>query len=351
MKGIVFIGDSRLELREFPDPVPGPGEVVVEIKASGMCGSDLKLYRAAPGAATAGLGLGGGGGPIIAGHEPCGVVAAVGAGVSEKQARVGMRVMQHHYRGCGFCPHCSTGWMQLCVEGVAEIYGVTANGAHARYLKGPARTMVPLPDELSFSTGAAIACGTGTAWGALKRLGLQGDDTIAIFGQGPVGLSATQLATSMGARVIALDTSEERLQRARELGAEVLINPATTDSVVAAIKDSTHGLGAHLSLDATSAPIARKQAVQCVRTWGKACFVGEGGEVTLDVSNDLLRRQVTLIGSWTFSTVGQAECARYIADRKVDVDRLFTHTWRLEQAEEAYQLFDRQTGGKGVFLM
>ena len=241
--------------------------------------------------------------------------------------------------------------MQLCVEGVAEIYGVTANGAHARYLKGPARTMVPLPDELSFSTGAAIACGTGTAWGALKRLGLQGDDTIAIFGQGPVGLSATQLATSMGARVIALDTSEERLQRARELGAEVLINPATTDSVVAAIKDSTHGLGAHLSLDATSAPIARKQAVQCVRTWGKACFVGEGGEVTLDVSNDMLRRQVTLIGSWTFSTVGQAECARYIADRKVDVDRLFTHTWRLDQAEEAYRLFDRQTSGKGVFLM
>ena len=351
MMGVVFTGDSRLELREFLDPAPGPGEVVVEIKASGMCGSDLKLYRAPAGAATAGLGIGGSGAPIIAGHEPCGVVAAVGAGVDEKQARVGMRVMQHHYRGCGFCPHCSTGWMQLCDEGVKEIYGVTANGAHARYLNGPARTMVALPDELTFSTGAAIACGTGTAWGALKRLGLQADDTIAVFGQGPVGLSATQLASSMGARVIALDTSDERLQRARDLGADVLINPATADNVVAAIKDSTHGLGAHLSLDASSAPSARRQAVQCVRTWGKACFVGEGGEVTLDVSNDMLRRQVTLIGSWTFSTVGQAECARYIADRKVDVDQLFTHTWRLDQAEEAYRLFDRQTGGKGVFLM
>jgi threonine dehydrogenase-like Zn-dependent dehydrogenase len=90
--------------------------------------------------------------------------------------------------------------------------------------------------------------------------------------------------------------------------------------------------------------------VQCVRTWGKACFVGEGGEVTLDVSPDLLRRQVTLIGSWTFSTVGQAECARYIADRGVNVDALFTHRWRLDQAEEAYRLFDRQTDGKGVIL-
>ena len=350
MKGIVFTGDRRLELQDFPDPAPGRGEVVLEIKASGMCGSDLKFYRAAAGAAAAGLGLGTGK-LVIGGHEPCGVVVAVGSGVSEKQARVGMRVMQHHYRGCGVCPHCSTGWMQLCVEGVAEIFGITSHGAHARYMKCPARTLVPLPDELSFSTGAAIACGTGTAWGALKRLDLQGDHTIAIFGQGPVGLSATQLAKSMGARVIALDTSPERLQRARELGAEVLINPAISDNVVAAIKDATHGLGAHLSLDASSAPSARRQAVQCVRTWGKACFVGEGNDVTLDVSNDMLRRQVTIIGSWTFSTVGQAECARFIADRKVDVDQLFTHTWQLDQAEEAYQLFDRQTSGKGVFLM
>ena len=91
--------------------------------------------------------------------------------------------------------------------------------------------------------------------------------------------------------------------------------------------------------------------MQCVRTWGKACFVGEGNDVTLDVSNDMLRRQVTIIGSWTFSTVGQGECARFIADRKVNVDRLFTHTWRLDQAEEAYQLFDQQTSGKGVFSM
>jgi threonine dehydrogenase-like Zn-dependent dehydrogenase len=152
----------------------------------------------------------------------------------------------------------------------------------------------------------------------------------------------------MGARVIALDTSAERLARAKEFGADVLINPKTTENVVQAIKDLTHGLGAHLALDASSSPAARAQAVRCVRTWGKACFVGEGDTVTLDVSNDLLRRQVTLIGSWTFSTVGQADCARYIADRGIDLDRLFTHRWKLDQAAEAYRLFDAQTSGKGV---
>jgi 2-desacetyl-2-hydroxyethyl bacteriochlorophyllide A dehydrogenase len=346
MKGVVFLGERKLELREFPDPSPGPGEVVLEIKASGMCGSDLKFYRAVGGPAA--LGLGGTGGPVIAGHEPCGVVAAIGAGVTERQARLGARVMQHHYRGCGVCEHCSTGWMQLCVEGVAEVYGATGHGAHARYLKCPARTLVPLPDELSFEAGAAISCGTGTAWGALHRLGLQGDHTIAIFGQGPVGLSATQLAAAMGARVIALDMSDERLARAKELGADVLINPKATPEVVPAIKDLTHGRGAHLCLEASSSPQARQQAVRAVRTWGKVCYVGEGDSVTLDVSPDLLRRQVTLIGSWTFSTVGQADCARFIADRGIDVDRLFTHRWRLDQAEEAYKLFDAQTAGKGV---
>ena len=349
MIGVVFLGDRKVELRDFPDPTPGPGEVVLEIKASGMCGSDLKFYRASGSGGAASLGLGGKGGPVIAGHEPCGVVVAVGPGVPGNQARIGMRAMQHHYRGCGVCPHCATGWMQLCVEGVAEVYGVTGHGAHARYLKCPARTLVALPDELSFDAGAAISCGTGTAWGALHRLGLQGDHSIAIFGQGPVGLSATLLAAEMGARVIALDTSDERLDRAKEFGAETLINPKTTANVVQAIRDLTHGLGAHVSLDASSSPAARADAVRCVRTWGKACFVGEGDSVTLDVSNDLLRRQVTLIGSWTFSTVGQGECARFIADRGIDLDRLFSHRWRLDQATEAYRLFDQQTAGKGVF--
>ncbi len=348
MKGVVFPGNRQLEILDFPDPTPGPGEVVLEIKASGMCGSDLKFYRPVGGASA--LGLGDLSGPIIAGHEPCGVVAAVGPNVPENQAKVGMRVMQHHYRGCGVCEHCSTGWMQLCVEGVKEVYGATGHGAHAKYMKCPARTLVPLPDELSFEAGAAISCGTGTAWGALHRLDLQGDQTIAVFGQGPVGLSATLLAAEMGARVIALDTEEHRLQRAREFGAQELINPKETEDVVQTIRDLTHGRGAHASMDCSSSPTARLQSVQCVRTWGKACFVGEGDTVTLNVSNDMLRRQVTVIASWTFSTVGQAKCAEYVADREIVLDRLFTHRWKLEQAKEAYELFDKQTSGKGVIL-
>src|SRR2546421_7387525 len=209
MRGAVFLGNRKIEIRNFPDPTPGPGEVVIEMKASGMCGSDLKFYRSPPGAAQAALGLGGSAEPFIAGHEPCGVVAARGPGVSEREAPIGQRVMNHHYSGCGVCKHCRVGWSQLCKAGIT-VYGVTANGGHAEYLKVPARTLVPLPDELSFVEGAAVSCGTGTAYGALRRMQLAGGSNLAGFGQRPVGLSATLLGAKMGARVMAGGTKPQR---------------------------------------------------------------------------------------------------------------------------------------------
>jgi threonine dehydrogenase-like Zn-dependent dehydrogenase len=349
MRGVVFTGERQLELMDFADPTPGPGEVVVEMKASGMCGSDLHQYRR-PKSGGASGGLPVASEPVIAGHEPCGVVAAVGPGVPEAQAQIGQRVMVHHYKGCTVCGHCRSGWSQLCQEVPVKVYGNNAHGGHAKYILVPAFTLVPLPDELSFTTGAAVSCGTGTAYGALRRLRVSGNDTIAIFGQGPVGLSATQLASAMGARVIALDIGEERLDRAKDFGAAETVNPRSNDPV-GAIKDLTHGYGADFTLDTSASPEGRIAAVRGAKVWGTCCFVGERNNVTIDVSADMLRKQLTIVASWTFSSIGQAECARFIADRGVDVEKLFTHRWRLDQAEEAYKLFDTQTTGKGVFLM
>jgi threonine dehydrogenase-like Zn-dependent dehydrogenase len=346
MKGVVFLGNRKLELQDFPDPSPGPGEAVVAIKASGMCGSDLHVYRATGSQNALGFAVSA---PAIAGHEPCGVVAQLGPGANPRLAQVGARVMVHHYFGCGVCQHCRTGWSQMCTEGAA-VYGVTHHGGHSPYMKVPASTLVPLPEELSFEAGAAISCGTGTAYGALRRIHLSGRDTIAIVGQGPVGLSATQFAVAMGARVIALDLSSERLLLAKRFGAEITID-AGGDDTLGAIKDVTHGRGADLTLDTSGRPEGRSLAVKAARAWGTVCFVGEGSNVTIDVSADMLRKQLTIIGSWTFSTVGQAECAQFVAERRISVSDLFTHRWRLEQAEEAYRLFDTQTTGKGVFLM
>lgn len=348
MQGVIFLGDRELALLDFPDPEPGPGEVVLAIKASGMCGSDLHTYRTPRSGEGEDRGIGKATGPIIAGHEPCGVVVARGPGVTDREAPIDQRVMNHHYYGCGGCTHCRQGWSQLCGNGYI-VYGFTGHGGHAPYMKVPASTLVPLPDELSFAEGAALSCGTGTAYQALRRMRVTGGDTLAVFGQGPVGLSATLLAAAMGARVIAVDVGAERLALARDFGADAVIDGRANDPV-AALNDLTDGEGVDLAIDCSGSPEARLAAVQATRTWGTTCYVGEGKTVTLDVSQDLLRRQITLIGSWTFSTVGQADAARFVAKQQVPLHKLITHQFSLAEAAAAYQLFDTQTTGKGVFV-
>jgi threonine dehydrogenase-like Zn-dependent dehydrogenase len=350
MRGVVFPGDRVVAYLEVPDPTPGPLDVVVEMRASGMCGSDLQNYRRPldqPAYMPSLIGR-----PPIAGHEPAGIVCAVGSAVPSRQARLGQRVMVHHYQGCTNCNHCRSGWQQLCqnAKPMVNVYGNNDDGGHAPYLKVPANTLVPLPDELSFEAGAAISCGTGTAYQALVRLNVSARDTIAIFGQGPVGLSATQLAHAMNARVIAIDVNAERLKRASEFGADALINPGKDDPLQA-LRELTDGIGVDCALDTSGASSARIAAVRATKIWGVCCFVGEGGDVTINVSPDMIRRQMTIIASWTFSSIGQAECARFIVSRNIDVDRIFTNRWSLDQAADAYRLFDQSVGGKGVFLM
>jgi len=339
VRGVVFMGDREVALATFPDPTPGPREVIVEVKASGMCGSDLHDYRK-PRAERP---------KTIAGHEPAGVVIALGPGVGDNIVQLGRRVMVHHYHGCGTCPHCRTGWAQLCKTVPVQLYGINANGSHAPYLKVPADTLVPLDNSLSFMAGAAIGCGTGTAWGALRRLKLSGRDTIAIFGQGPVGLSATLLAASRGARVIALDIEPARLERAREFGADVLVD-SKRENPLDAIRTVTSGKGVTMALETSGSTIAGRDAIACVDTWGTVCFVGLGTEVKFDV-RQMLPSQITILTSWSMSIVGQKECADFIAERGLNIDRLFTDRWRLEEAEQAYRHFDRQNSGKGAFII
>ena len=207
-------------------------------------------------------------GPVIGGHEPCGVVVAVGRSVDAREAQIGQRVMVHHYQGCTQCNHCRSGWQQLCQEVPVKVYGNNAHGGHAQYLKVPANTLVALPDALSFSAGAAIACGSGTAYSALRRMNLSGNDTIAIFGQGPVGLAATH-AKAMGARVIALDISQQRLDRAKAFGADEVVNPDSNDPVEA-IQEWTHGRYADLTLDTSSDSEARINAIRSTKV-GARC--------------------------------------------------------------------------------
>jgi threonine dehydrogenase-like Zn-dependent dehydrogenase len=337
MRGLTFKGDRQIALEEFPDPAPGPGEVLVAMRASGICGSDLNLYRRASFERR-----------LVCGHEPCGEVVARGPGVAEHDAPTGQRVMIHHYRGCGRCWLCGMGYTQMCRQ--AEVMGTDIDGGHAAFMVVAASTLVELPEELSFAEGAAIACGTGTAYAALKRLEVLGRDTLAIFGQGPVGLSACQLACAMGARVVAVDPSAERREMSRQMGADLVLDPSDVDPV-AAIRELTHGDGADLTLDCSGNSEARVQCARAARAWGKACYVGAHGTATFDMTPDVIHRQLTMLGCWTFNRQLMAECARFAVDRKVELGRVFTDTFKLEQAAEAYRQVEAQKMGKGVFIL
>jgi threonine dehydrogenase-like Zn-dependent dehydrogenase len=336
MQGLVFTGNRRVALREFADPVPGAGEVVVAMRASGICGSDLNLYRRPQES------------QVVCGHEPCGVIAARGEGVSEDQFPDGMRVMVHHYRGCMRCWLCRMGYTQMCAQ--TDIMGTDSNGGNAPYLLAPTYSLVALPDELSFEEGAAISCGTGTAYAALKRLAVSGRDVLAIFGQGPVGLAATQLAVAMGARVIAIDPAQERRDMACAMGAFGALDPVSED-VLTAIRELTHGEGADATLDCSGNAEARANCAKAVRAWGRACFVGAHGTATFDMTPDVIHKQLTMYGSWTFNPVLMAECAQFAVDRHVELRRVFTHRFTLDQAQHAYALVESQQIGKGVFLL
>jgi threonine dehydrogenase-like Zn-dependent dehydrogenase len=236
----------------------------------------------------------------------------------------------------------------MCERG-ADLIGSTVHGGHAEYLTVPAVTLLPLPDELSFTAGAAICCGTGTAYGALLRLDLSARDTLAVFGLGPVGQAAVQLATAMGVSVIGVDIASARVDLAGTFGAAHSIDSSTTDPVQA-IRDLTGGRGVSCALDVSGASPARQAAVGSAANWGRVAFVGHGEPSTeLDISRDVIRRQLSLIGSYTFSDVGQSDCARFIADHGVDADLVFTDRWSIDEAVKAYAEFDKQAGGKAVF--
>jgi threonine dehydrogenase-like Zn-dependent dehydrogenase len=214
-------------------------------------------------------------------------------------------------------------------------------------MKVAAATLIPLHESLTYDAGAAISCGTGTAWGALERLEPGGDETIAVFGQGPVGLSATLLASARGCRVIAIDLDEDRLALAKSFGADITLN-ARNGSIPAALRDLTAGKGVEMVVETSGSSEAAQAGLDGTAVWGKLCLVGLGSRVSLE-TKAFLDRQVTVLTSYTMSTVGQRDCADFIVSRQLEIDRLFTHRWHLDQAAEAYRVLDEQSSGKGVF--
>ena len=332
MRGVVFTGNRQLEIREFPDPEPGPGEVVVEVKSSGICGSDLHFYRPedAP--------------QYISGHEPAGIVKKLGEGV--RSVEVGDRVSIYHWMTCGQCRHCKSGYLHQCEK--RKGYNWHVNGSNADLLLTDERYCLKLPDELNYMDGSIIACGGGTAYSVVKKLELSGDSRFVLFGVGPLGLASMLLAKAFGTQVIAVDISDDRLEFAKKIGADEVINSSKQD-LVEAVMDLTRGRGADKLLD-TSA-FARNDAIACAATNARIGLVGmRHNDYPIDF-DPFIRKQLTFMGSYVFPITLVPEITDFMTDHQIHFSDLVTRTFKLEQAEEAYKLFDTgQTQGKFMFV-
>ena len=343
MRGVVLPGDRQLEIREFPVPLPGAGQVLLRMRASALCGSDLRaIYRPTQQ----------GHGPeayqgVIAGHEPCGQVAAVGPDVESFQ--VGDRVVAYHIAGCGLCEACRAGWMISCSSPRRAAYGWQRDGGHADFMLAEARTLVALPNELTYLDGAMVACGFGTAYAACLRAGVSGRDHVLITGLGPVGLGAALLCRALGARVTGVEAIPERVQLAHQLGIEHVVTPGA--GVLEKLMALTGERGFEVGIDCSAASAARKLCLEAARDWGRVVYVGEGGSVTFEPSPLLLHKQLTLHGSWVCSIGQMAELVEKLVAWGLHPECIVTNRFALDEAKQAYELFDSGLSGKVAMVM
>lgn len=337
--GAFLPGNSTVELRPVEIPSPSYGQVIVKTKASTICGSDIRaIYREH-------LGVG----PeayqnVVAGHESSGQIIEVGEGV--RRFKVGDRVIIYHISGCGVCNDCRRGYMISCTSPQRAAYGWQRNGGMCPYVLADEKDLVLLPDELSYIDGAQVACGFGTVYEGLEKIGVCGDDRVLVTGLGPVGLAACMLAKALGAsQVVGTDINEERCKLAIEKGVADNVFVTGPDALDKAMELSKN-YGYERAVDCSGNTHARQLAIRAARKWGKIVFIGEGGTVEFNPSPDLLHPQKTIYGSWVTSIWRMEELVERIARWGIHPDTLVTHKFTLDHCDEAYALMASGKCGK-----
>jgi threonine dehydrogenase-like Zn-dependent dehydrogenase len=333
-------GNSTVELRTVPVVHPQHGEVLIRVKASTICGSDIRaIYHEHLGRGPEGYQ------GVIAGHEPCGQVVEVGPGC--RRFNNGDRVIVYHISGCGVCNDCRRGYMISCTsEKYRRAYGWQRDGGMADYMIAEEKDLIALPDQLSYADGAQVACGFGTVYEGLEKIRIDGNHAVLVTGLGPVGLAAAALCKKLGAQtIIGIDVVPERLQLAKDLQLCDSVLMSGTENVHQ-VKALTGGFGVERAIECSANAAARTTAIRATRKWGKIVFIGEGGTVQFNPSPDIIHEQKTIYGSWVTSTWLMEELVERLVRWNLHPADIITHRFALKDASDAYALMASGKCGK-----
>jgi 2-desacetyl-2-hydroxyethyl bacteriochlorophyllide A dehydrogenase len=285
MKSVRMVEAGKpLELQEIPIPEIGERDILVRIRAAGICHSDAhyRAGRSIMGAL-----------PLALGHEVAGIVESIGSQVAN--VKVGDRVCLHYNIACADCTYCSSGHEQFCAT--VKMLGHHVDGGYAEYIAIPARNAVPLADEISFEAGATLMCASATAMHALRKSRLKAGETVAIFGVGGLGMSAIQLARAMGAiEVFAVDIKRDKLELASEYNAIPI--DASRGDAVEEIRKLTKGRGVNVALEMIGLSRTMEQAIDSLGNLGRAVIVGMNQQpISINTYRQVLGKEAEIIGS------------------------------------------------------
>jgi threonine dehydrogenase-like Zn-dependent dehydrogenase len=333
MRGVAILAGPHAETRDYPDPTPEGDKIVVRVEAAGLCGTDLRnLYEKD----WAGI--------AIPGHEGAGTVVAVDKATRFK---VGDRVFMMAFGGCGECVACVRGQATYCKSDQAGMHGFTIDGFQAEFALVAESQLVALPDDMTFEQGAITMDPIGTPYHSLKRMGIESQHTLGVFGCGPMGLGGLMIAAHKGCRVIGIEPIAYRRELAMKLGAADVIDPTDGD-VAERIMELTNGAGIDRALECSGQSSALTAALDAAAIYGHVAIIAENNQATINPSSQFNRKELTLSGSTVFALLEFDEMARLYADGLAP-ERMITHRVGLEDSDATYQMFSAGDTGKVIF--
>ena len=328
MKTLVWIKPRDFEMQETKKPMPSAGEVLLEVRYAGICGSDLSGYLGENSLRKP---------PLVMGHEFTGEVIEIGS--EDSTVKIGDLVTVNPLISCGRCRMCKSGNQQNCVH--RTIIGIHHSGAFAQYVKVPASACYKVSDELAGSLVEPLACGVR----AVEQANIQIGDSAVVFGAGIIGLFSLKAAALMGAgNLILVDTNEQRLQFGKLFGATHTVNPKSQD-VVQTVQDLTDGQCSRV-IDAVGLPLTRRQGIDMVEPGGRVVWIGLHEDDTVIPGNVIVRKEIEVVGSFSYSDLDFQRALTLIERQVVVADSSWLDVRPLPEGKNS---FEEQIFGPATF--